>query len=409
MDQVKNSKNIIVEDSSKKSSTFIFKMALLSMSLMLTTSGAIGSVVNLMQESFPNRSATSIQALVTASNFTVMIFVLLSSFFVRAIGTRKTVLLGLTLSFVAGIFPLFSANYTMIYISRLILGAGFGLFNSLAVSLIGEYYEGEEKEKLIGLQSAIQSAGQTAVTFLIGILMFSGWQISFAANFLGIIPLVLFLIWGPRDENPKLEDTSIGVNDKTSVKTKQSINFPVFLQAFALFITFAFLMVFFLQASIFVVEENFENPSFIGIVMSIYTLISIVANLFYGKIVKFTKHYSLPISYISLGLGFILLSLTRDFTFFTIVTIFLGIGGSILLPYSWGLIMSKAPKGSVNLAISIAMVGTNLGAFFAPYFGSLPGMLTGNQSAAFSFVFAGVVMLAFSIIYLILGKRVRID
>lgn len=393
----------------KKSDSFLFKMALLSLSLMLTTSGAISSTVSLMQETFINQSATSVEALVTASNFTVMIFVLLSSFFVRAIGTRKTVLLGLVLSFVAGVFPLFSSSYALIYISRLVLGAGFGLFNSLAVSLIGEYYDGEEKAKLIGLQSAVQSAGQTVVTFLIGILMFNGWQIAFAANFFGIIPLILFFIWGPRDDEPKLEDIANFGENNSSESRKQSVNLAVILQAIALLISFAFLMVFFLKSSIFVVEKGFDNPSFIGIVMSIYTFISIIANLFYSKFVKYTKHFSLPISYFILGVGFILLSMTNNFTSFTIIVLFLGVGGSILLPYSWGLIMNKAPKGSINLAISIAMVGTNLGSFFAPYFGSIPTLLTGNDSAAFAFVFSGAVMLVFSVIYLIIGKRLTLD
>ncbi|MBE9908326.1 MFS transporter [Enterococcus casseliflavus] len=392
----------------RKSEHFMFKVALLSLSLMLTTSGAIAATVSLMQESFVDQSATAVEALVTASNFTVMIFVLLSSFFVRMIGTRKTVLLGLILSFLAGIFPVFSSSYSLIYISRLVLGAGFGLFNSLAVSLIGEYYEGEEKARLIGLQSAVQSAGQTAVTFLIGILMFSGWQIAFAANFVGIIPLVLYFIWGPRDDEPKLTDI-VASEEEIGNKTKQSVNLPVILQAIALLISFAFLMVFFLKSSIFVAEENFANPSFIGIVMSIYTFVSIIANLFYSKLVKHTKHFSLPISYLFLGLGFIFLSQTTNFVTFTLIVVFLGFGGSLLLPYSWGLIMSKAPKGSINLAISIAMVGTNLGSFLAPYFGSLPAIMFGNERAAFAFIFAGTVMLVFAVIYLLIGKRLTLD
>lgn len=392
----------------RKSEHFMFKVALLSLSLMLTTSGAIAATVSLMQESFVDQSATAVEALVTASNFTVMIFVLLSSFFVRMIGTRKTVLLGLILSFLAGIFPVFSSSYSLIYISRLVLGAGFGLFNSLAVSLIGEHYEGEEKARLIGLQSAVQSAGQTAVTFLIGILMFNGWQIAFAANFVGIIPLVLYFIWGPRDDEPKLTDIDAS-EEEIRNKTKQSVNLPVILQAIALLISFAFLMVFFLKSSIFVAEENFANPSFIGIVMSIYTFVSIIANLFYSKLVKHTKHFSLPISYLFLGLGFIFLSQTTNFVTFTLIVVFLGFGGSLLLPYSWGLIMSKAPKGSINLAISIAMVGTNLGSFLAPYFGSLPAIMFGNERAAFAFIFSGMVMLIFAVIYLLIGKRLTLD
>ena len=43
---------------------------------------------------------------------------------------------GVTIVGLAGIVPMFANDYTAILISRLILGAGFGLYNSQAISMI---------------------------------------------------------------------------------------------------------------------------------------------------------------------------------------------------------------------------------------------------------------------------------
>lgn len=68
--------------------------------------------------------------------------------------TKLTILIGLVITLLAGTFPMYAVAFTPILISRFLLGAGIGLFNSLAVSLIPQFYVDDEEERasMLGFQ-----------------------------------------------------------------------------------------------------------------------------------------------------------------------------------------------------------------------------------------------------------------
>ncbi|API71925.1 MULTISPECIES: MFS transporter [Leuconostoc] len=381
-------------------SSSMFKLAFLSISLLLTSTASISITIPKMQETFVNQSATAVEALVTASNITVMIFVLLSPFIVKVFGTRKTVLIGLLLAGVSGVVPMFSDNYGLVYISRLILGAGLGMFNSLAVSLINDFWSGDTRNKMLGFQSAVQSIGQTVTTFIAGILVNYNWHTSYSIYFLALASFILFLIYVPNTTSDTDKNDSVSTEQLN--KPKQSINSYVILSSFGLLISFALLMALFLKSAGFVVEEKFENASFIGTALSIYTLVGFLGSLLYGYIVKVTKQYTFALSYAIIGASFLIIALAPNMTVITFGMAFGGIGGSVFLPIAFGTILEKAPSQSGNLAISIAMVGTNLGTYLSPYLLAALGNLFGNNSSKFSILISGVLMLALAVFYFLI-------
>ncbi|MDY4307723.1 MFS transporter [Enterococcus mundtii] len=124
--------------------TWLMKLSLLSISLVLTSNTAIASALPMMLGYFNDQSASSVELLMTIPQLTVVIFIALSSLIAKAIGQKQTVLLGLLLAGVAGVLPVFTANFYLLMISRAALGAGFGLFNSLAVSMISEFLKAKK-------------------------------------------------------------------------------------------------------------------------------------------------------------------------------------------------------------------------------------------------------------------------
>lgn len=64
---------------------------------------------------------------------------------------------------------IFINNFAIIVASRLLVGAGIGLFTSLAVSLIGDCFSGEEQKTLIGIQGAMGTLGNSSMTFVAGL------------------------------------------------------------------------------------------------------------------------------------------------------------------------------------------------------------------------------------------------
>ena len=117
--------------------SIVTKLAFLSVSFMVTSAYAIqGSLPQL--KAALHITQTQSEYLVTTPSFAVMIFVVLSpllqSWF--HISDKKIIILGVFIVGLAGLVPMFVSNYGIVLASRLVLGAGYGLYNSQAISMI---------------------------------------------------------------------------------------------------------------------------------------------------------------------------------------------------------------------------------------------------------------------------------
>ncbi len=92
----------------------IFVLAVLSVSVMITTGTAISSALPEMAKSFPNISVSQIDMIATIQQFSVMITLLLSGFISKKLGIKRTITIGLILTGVAGVFPFFSHSFILI-------------------------------------------------------------------------------------------------------------------------------------------------------------------------------------------------------------------------------------------------------------------------------------------------------
>ena len=102
-----------------------------------------------MAKSFPNEALVNIELVTTVVSIFVTIFVLVSGVIVKWIGQKRTAILGLLIASVSSIIPAIINNFTAILISRAILGIGIGLANPLAISLIGVFFYGDQRAKLM--------------------------------------------------------------------------------------------------------------------------------------------------------------------------------------------------------------------------------------------------------------------
>lgn len=379
---------------------FLFKLTLLSISLLLTSANAISMTIPMIQANFPDISQTTIESLVTVPSFTMMIFVLLSGFISSKIGSKKTVMLGLLLSLVGGVFPLFTQNFTLIYLSRFIFGAGLGCYNSLAVSLINDFYEGDEKQALIGFQSAAQSLGSSFATFLAGILATVNWHYAFAVYLLALPLLILFQFVVPETQ---------GASQQTK-KTKQQINLPTFFYAAGLFALLAMVMVVFTKVGSLVSEQQMAHANFLGTALSLMTLAGFISGLVYGKFFQIFRQFTPVVGGGVATISFFLLSMATNIYAVTSYLVLIGFCLSLFIPYIFGALLGAAPKGSETLAVSVGMVGSNLGSFSSPYISSFFARIFGNTTASFALGIAGAGFLMLTVIFFvdILRKRKQV-
>lgn len=131
--------------------------ALLSISILLTSANAVAGTIPIMAERFPSIPLSQIESLTTIPSLSVLIFVVLSNPIAKRLGNKATVLIGVFIVLIAGLIPTVANSFWLILASRFLLGAGIGLFNAMAYSLISYYYEGTQRQTMMGYEGSVNS------------------------------------------------------------------------------------------------------------------------------------------------------------------------------------------------------------------------------------------------------------
>ncbi len=356
----------------------ITKLAFLSVSFILTSAYAIqGSLPQLKMAL--HLSQQQAEYLVTTPSFAVMVLVILSPLLQQwlQLSDKTIIMIGVTTIGLAGSVPLFCENYQAIIVSRLVLGAGIGLYNSQAIAIISRWYNGAERAAMIGWHAAAEEIGQAATISLASLLMFiGGWRTSFAVYFLAFLVLALFA-WQVPADRPVVAHVDQKTPGQVTGPTKISplVGFLGVL-AFVLVVDYVGMENRFAGLAIAINGRHYHGASFF---LSLMLVGATLGGLFYGRIYDRLKFNTV---YLALGLmagANFLFGLAGDnFTLTVAGLLLIGFPYQLLSPLIFNLLPTLAPVKKQSLAASICLIGFNLGAFFSPTIGGWVNRLTGR-------------------------------
>ncbi|MBO3092011.1 MFS transporter [Schleiferilactobacillus harbinensis] len=382
-----------------KKNGLLLQSALLSISLVLTSAYAISATLPAMQKAMPGQSLASLESLATVPTFSVTVMVLLSSWIARKLGAKNTVALGLLLVGVAGIVPAFTTNYPTILVSRILLGAGFGVFNSLAVSLLSVFFSGEKKAQSIGFQSAFQSIGNAAMTFVAGWLLTINWHLSYLVYLIAFPILILFWFFVPQVKS--MEST-----DQTGHKVQQHINLKVIGLALTMLAFICIQAGFNVRIPTIVVDAGYGTATGVSTWLSVTTLMGMLVGFSFGMLHKAIHQYVFMIGAACMALGNLLAAYSSNLWLTGIGTVLVvGIGPTLLGSYAFNRGTEVVEAGSATLATSILLVGCNVGGFCAPYvMSAIEGLVHSSTNVLIVF---GLFSLAMTVILGVAGMRLH--
>lgn len=344
------------------------KVGIIGISLFLQVAGSNLAAIPMIAKSFPNESVTTVQALFTIPSFTIMLFILFSNAVIRWVGKRNTVVIGMIATVIGGIMPFFINNFPLIVFSRLLVGAGIGLFTSLAVSLIGDCFSGDEQKTLIGVQGAMGTLGNSACTFVAGLLLGINWQSTFL-YFLLVIPfLVLFMMGYTRkmENDTTVVKSQSNTTANTNEKKHAKIPTMIYVAFLMLFLYFSAFMVSATASALVIQQNKLANRGMLSTEIAIAGLIGALITMGYSKIYKLLHSFTPVVSTLFGVVGFIICSQAPNMIVFFIGYLLLVVS-ALIIPYVYDTILSDVDPSISNLIISIAQVCNNLGAFASPY------------------------------------------
>ena len=334
------------------------KFSLLSISILLMSHLAISPVIpNLYKfyhESNQNIGLASVESLATIPAMMITIFVLLSNGVIKFIGKKNTVLLGLLLIFIFGIVPAFTTNFKVVLISRLFLGAGIGLFNSLSISMISDFFDEEHRGTMIGLRTAFLNIGKALTTFISGYLLIYGIQYTFLVYALALPIFIIFLLFVPNAENINNKKVSIKFHKETIILTL--LTFLVGISYMGATIKIPTLLA----------EKYHYQPDVARNLLTILALSGILSGVIFGILVKRFKNLTLPIMLSFMTIGSMLFALTNNIVIFYIAAIFIGISFVGTMSFNFFYISNKLENKFINFATSVILVGGNIGVILTP-------------------------------------------
>lgn len=362
---------------------WITKIAFLGVSFMLTSAYAINGAMPQMTKAL-GVSATQVQALATTPSIVVTVFVLLSSFISAKLGDKRTIMLGMLLVGFAGIVPFFVTSYPVILVSRMVLGAGFGIFNSLAVSMIAVMYQGQTRATMLGWRAAVEQIGQAVLTFIAGLLLNFGWQTTFLVYLLAFPILYLFYIRVPDTTEMLAADQKKDKATQIQRHAPQAISPLVWvLTLFAAFIVIDYMAI---QLSFPFMAQNLGvSGLLVSTILSLMLVAAMVGGLVYGGMQKLFGRFTLQIGLLLMVLSNALVAFSNgNFVMLTIGVLLIGFPMQLISPFIFSQLPNLAPLKKQPFVTSIVLIGFNVGVFVEPFALSLLAKIMGNETSSVS-------------------------
>lgn len=357
----------------------IFKITLLLLSTVLMLAPAISPALPLMYHAFDGINRAGVELLSSVPNFGIVLGLIVSPFLVKYLGEKFTISFGLVITSVAGSLPVFISNYSLILISRLFLGIGLGSFNSLAVSLIPQFYHENKDEMatLVGWQNIMGNLGAALMAFLMSYLLQFSWHAAFCIYLLAL-PIWLLFIVVVKFSSTETKKSARRVN------LKEIVNFKVAFIALIMFMFFLFWMVQAYKIPAILVEKGIGTVNEASTLTGILNIIAIPSGALFGSTFKKINTFVAPLGYGMMALGMLIIAFGINFTLLFIGAIILGLGFGFGFSYLFFWLDGVTNKDTVNIATTICLIALNIGGAVSPIVINLI-----NKSSSIAMIIAG--------------------
>lgn len=280
----------------------------------------------------------------TVPAITFAIFALLIGFLIDKWGRKPVLVSSIILYVISGSMGFFVDNLYVIIVSRAFLGiAAAGNMNSI-LTLIGDYYHGAKRDRVLGFQVAIGALGSVALALIGGALSDIQWNYPFLLYFLPVIllPTTIFVLREPKnhvEEVKNLEETKTLESDNFEPENTCAVEglSSKWIITICYGLIFALMFIYYLgpsQISYYIDELELDMTSFqIGIIMAAVMIAAAFIGAFYKQFKKYLNFHIISIIGFSLlGTGFVILAFTHSFVVLLIAGIIGGLGFGFLLP-----------------------------------------------------------------------------
>lgn len=392
------------------------KAAVLTMSMVQMATNGIASVLASIAGAFPEVDTATVQLLMTFPGIFIMAVSVLFAAASAKIDKKILAVGGLVCCVLAGILPfLYHESLVFLFVCEAMLGSGIGLIIPTATGTIAEYFEGHEKERMMGYQTAAANIGSMLMTFVAGALAVKGWHWAFLVYLISIPGLLCTILFYPKKSGKTGKEVSraetVSQTGKADDDTKKA-GFILDVQMLKYAAIACLGMVIFYTGptnlALLFEERQLGSSVAAGTATTLILLAGSLAGFLFGVISGKLEKQTISLGFLKLFIGYLLIDRGGSVRLVYLGSFISGISNSMIMPQC--MIRAASSEENGGAAMSIVFAAANLGGFIAPVFTGMADKILNTSLPSEHFRFMGVLALilaaAFCLVFLI-EKRKR--
>ena len=350
-----------------------------------------------MTAAFPDNPAaeTLVKLVLTIPGLFIALTSPFSGWIIDRFGRIKLLLVTLLLYAIAGTSGLYLNTLAEIIVGRIFLGVAVGGILTTSITLIGDYFEGAERQKFLGIQASIMSLSGRVFISAGGALADVGWRYPFGIYGLAMVAIPLVLIY--LKEPPKAAPAPQQRETKEKIP---KLSWTIY------FLSFLGMTVFYMvPVQIPFLIKNISNVgnAEAGYALATSMLFAAAFALNYPRIKRRLTHYQIyGISFLLMGLGYALVYWANSYAAVFPGLIISGAGAGLIMPNSNLCLVTIAPAALRGRILGLLSTFIFLGQFASPL---LLQPVVNASSISEGFLYLGITLAFFAIISLIRNRR----
>lgn len=357
------------------------KIAILALSIYVASNSVVSGTLAFMQRDL-GLSITNAEMMITIASIASIVTILLNEKITQRFGMKKCVDLGLFLVGLSSLLPVIFKSYPSIVISRLLMGAGVGLFNGHSANYINVFFDGDEASKLHGIRISAEFIGQMALLFIAGLLIKIQWQLAFL-----VYGFAFFIMFNFNRTIPEV-DINIENEDSGNFKISGQLIFYVIFIAIIIMNNTAISVRF---PTIATLAKGLDAD--VSLYMLILPISGMIFGFMFGPINKLLREKTLYLGLLIYVIFNLLIAFWGYNMYIYIFSMFfLAFSQSLSIPYLFAEVARFSRGSAARIANNLLFIGCNVGGFLAPFF--LEGVNRLYTTTSLTLAFS-----AFSVIY----------
>ncbi|MCD8020017.1 MAG: MFS transporter [Clostridiales bacterium] len=343
----------------------------------------VSPILGQISAHYPNVSVSLVQMLVTAPALLSVIVSITSGFLVLKITKKKLLIFGGLIAGITGFLPFLADSFWLLFFARFLYGVGLGLATTLNVAVVAEFFEGDERVQVMGIQAASVGAGMVITTTVAGMLGTNNFTNAYYINVIAFVATILIAFCLP--------ETGTAKETKTE---KIRLNKEVLTIDLFGILEYLFLITFSTNIAMHLSGTLAGDTAASGTLTGIFSGVQIVMGIILGAITKITGKYTMPAAMLSFSVGAVfLVFFSGSLPGLAVGAIFCGMSQGIFVPTAVVAVSNAVPQVATAMASASFTCAMCFGQLISPYVtNTLAQGIFGNTSTTNVYIIATIGM-----------------